>query len=80
MFNSTTPSTQHPIQLDVQGMTCGHCERAVMQAITRIDPQAQVQVNREQQKVTVTNYTASLPSIISAITEEGYAVNPPSSS
>jgi copper chaperone len=77
MTTNTTPSTQHSIQLNVQGMTCGHCERAVVQAIGHIDPRAQVQVNREQQKVTVTNYTTPLSNIISAITEEGYTVTPP---
>lgn len=77
MTNTTTPSTQHAIELNVQGMTCGHCERAVVQAIGHIDQKAQVQVNREQQKVTVTNYTAPLSNIINAITEEGYTVTPP---
>ena len=29
---------------DVQGMSCGHCERAVTQAVKSVDPQAQVKV------------------------------------
>ena len=29
-------------QFDVQGMTCGHCERAVTDAVLELDPQAQV--------------------------------------
>ena len=30
----------------VQGMTCGHCERAVTQAIQQVDPAATVQIDR----------------------------------
>ena len=37
----------------VTGMTCGHCEKAVTRAITRLDPQAQVQIDREANKVQV---------------------------
>jgi copper chaperone len=30
----------------VQGMTCGHCERAVTQAVQRVDPAAEVKIDR----------------------------------
>lgn len=60
--------------LHVQGMTCGHCERAVTQAVRRIDPQAQVTIHRAEQQVQITNPSVSLPSLVAAIEQEGYHV------
>lgn len=58
---------------DVQGMTCGHCERAVTQAVKQIDPAAQVKIDRSAGKVEV---QSQLPreAIAKAIVDEGYAV------
>lgn len=58
---------------EVQGMTCGHCEKAVQQAIRQIDPQAQVQIDRPQGRVAV-NSMAAADALKAAIREEGYAV------
>jgi copper chaperone len=58
---------------DVQGMTCGHCERAVLNAITAVDAQAQVQIDRSTGKVVV-HSTSPRAALASAIQEEGYAV------
>jgi copper chaperone len=57
----------------VQGMTCGHCEKAVQQAIRQVDPQAQVQIDRPQGRVVVTS-PAAAEALKAAIREEGYAV------
>jgi copper chaperone len=57
----------------VTGMTCGHCEKAVIQAIRGLDPQAQVQVDRTQNRVDVTS-TQPRQALAAAIAEEGYAV------
>ena len=38
---------------DVQGMTCGHCEKAVTQAVQSLDPQAAVTIDRPAGKVQV---------------------------
>ena len=57
----------------VQGMTCGHCERAVVQAIKTIDPQAQVSVDRPVGKVEVQSQVPR-EQLAQAIAEEGYAV------
>ena len=57
----------------VTGMTCGHCEKAVTRAITRIDPQAQVQIDREANKVAVETEKPR-QDIANAISEEGYKV------
>ena len=58
---------------NVQGMTCGHCERSVTNAIKQLDPQAEVRIDRPQNRVDVDS-TASREKIAAAIREEGYAV------
>lgn len=57
----------------VQGMTCGHCERAVTTAIKQLDPQAEVRIDRPQNRVDVTS-SQPRDKIADAIREEGYAV------
>ena len=37
----------------VSGMTCGHCERAVQNAIAEVDAQAQTSIDRASGKVVV---------------------------
>jgi copper chaperone len=58
----------------VVGMSCGHCERAVTQAVQRIDPEAQVTINRNAQEVKV-NSEQPRQAIAQAIAEEGYEVS-----
>ncbi|MFC3607805.1 heavy-metal-associated domain-containing protein [Stutzerimonas tarimensis] len=58
----------------VQGMTCGHCERAVIQAIQSRDPAAEVRVDLAAGLVQV---QSALPeqAVREAITEEGFQVH-----
>jgi copper chaperone len=58
---------------NVQGMTCGHCEKAVTRAIQQVDPQAQVKIDRPAGKVEVQS-NAEHEALAKAIVEEGYAV------
>ena len=58
----------------VQGMTCGHCERAVTRAVLQIDPQAQVRIDRANNHVEVQS-TQPREAVAKAIAEEGYAVS-----
>ena len=58
---------------NVQGMSCGHCERSVTNAIKQLDPQAEVRIDRPQNLVEVDS-SASREKIAAAIREEGYAV------
>ncbi|WP_280191867.1 heavy-metal-associated domain-containing protein [Delftia sp. PS-11] len=58
---------------NVQGMTCGHCERAVTQAVQGVDSQAQVKIDRAAQRVEVES-SASREALGAAIAEEGYQV------
>lgn len=59
----------------VTGMTCGHCEKAVARAITELDPQAQVKVDRSTNHVEVES-AQSREVLAQAIADEGYAVAP----
>jgi copper chaperone len=57
----------------VTGMTCGHCERTVTQAVQQLDPQAQVVIDRTQNRVQVQS-SQPREKLAAAIAEEGYAV------
>ena len=57
----------------VQGMTCGHCERAVTQAVKTVDPQAEVRIDRATGKVDVES-AQPREALAHAIADEGYAV------
>jgi copper chaperone len=60
---------------NVLGMTCGHCERAVTQAIKHLDPSAEVSIDRPAGKVQV-NSEQPRAALRDAILEEGYEVAP----
>ena len=60
-------------QFQVTGMTCGHCERAVKQAVQQLDPQAQVTVTLSSGRVEVES-AQPRAALAQAISEEGYAV------
>ena len=57
----------------VTGMTCGHCEKAVTRALKQIDPQAEVKIDRPQNRVEVVS-NQPRAALAQVITEEGYAV------
>jgi copper chaperone len=57
----------------VQGMTCGHCEKAVTKALLALDAQAKVVIDRTHDKVEVVS-NQSREALAQAIREEGYRV------
>lgn len=57
----------------VTGMTCGHCEKAVTQAIQQLDPQARVTIDRSANSVDVES-SQPREALAQAIADEGYAV------
>ena len=57
----------------VSGMSCGHCVRAVTEAVQGIDPSAEVKVDLQAGTVTVDG-TADHGRLASAITDAGYEV------
>ena len=58
-------------RIQVTGMTCGHCEKAVIQAIQQVDADAQVRIDRAANLVEVQS-AADAAALRAAIVEEGY--------
>ncbi|GAB3389593.1 heavy-metal-associated domain-containing protein [Azotobacter armeniacus] len=60
-------------KFQVKGMSCGHCVRAVTQAVQALDAAAEVQVDLPRGEVQV---ASELPAerLMEAIREEGYEV------
>ena len=59
------------MQFHVENMSCGSCVKHITQAIAAIDPNAKVDVNIADKKVTVDS-VASAQDIEAALTEDGY--------
>lgn len=59
----------------VEGMTCGHCDKAVTSALRTVDPLAKVIIDRDQHRVTVESHHLR-KTLRQAIVQEGYAVQP----
>jgi copper chaperone len=60
-------------EFKVQGMTCGHCVKAVTQAVQLLDTAAAVSVELESGKVVI-NSDLPRERLVEAIREEGYTV------
>jgi copper chaperone len=60
------------IELNVSGMTCGHCKAAVENALKKVDGVQGVQVNLEVGKAQVQGQGLNLEALVAAVTEEGY--------
>ena len=58
----------------VEGMTCGHCEKAVTQALKKLDAQATVLIDRAHNQVHVDS-TQPRDALAKAIADEGYRVS-----
>ncbi|WP_428483904.1 heavy-metal-associated domain-containing protein [Rhodopila sp.] len=59
------------LMFKVEGMTCAHCERAVTNAIHRIDPDARVDIDLAAGTVR-TDSQARTDQLADAIRSEGY--------
>ncbi|TCT19118.1 copper chaperone [Melghiribacillus thermohalophilus] len=64
------------ITLNVQGMSCGHCEKAVRGALTALDGVESVTVHLDSGKVDVTYDESKVTKekMAEAIEEQGYDV------
>jgi copper chaperone len=58
----------------VEGMTCGHCEKAVTKALLALDAQAKVVIDRAQNTVQVDS-EKNREALAQAIADEGYRVS-----
>lgn len=57
--------------LSIPDMSCGHCKAAVTQALTALDPGAQVTVDLESRQVTLGSHCAE-SAVIAALDAAGY--------
>jgi copper chaperone len=57
----------------VEGMTCGHCEKAVTKALLSLDAQAKVVIDRTHNSVQVDS-DKTREALAQAIADEGYRV------
>jgi copper chaperone len=60
------------IELNVTGMTCGHCKAAVEGALSRLEGVKAVQVSLEQGRAVIEGEHLELSALIAAVAEEGY--------
>ncbi|EJN17035.1 copper chaperone [Pseudomonas sp. GM78] len=58
---------------NVEGMSCGHCVKAITQAVQARDPAASVRVDLAAREVGVES-ALSAEQVIELISEEGYSV------
>ncbi|MHC8337381.1 heavy-metal-associated domain-containing protein [Pseudomonas sp. HLT2-19-2] len=56
---------------NVQGMSCGHCVKAITQALQARDPAASVRIDLAAKEVGVDS-ALTTDQVIAVITEEGY--------
>lgn len=59
--------------INVLGMTCEHCEKAVVRAVRQLDRSAEVVADRSRNQVAVTS-SQSVEALKQAIADEGYTV------
>jgi len=60
-------------ELQVEGMSCGHCVSRVTKAVQAVDDSAKVDVDLKSRTVRI-NTSADLNKVTSAINEAGYPV------
>lgn len=61
------------LELQIKGMTCGHCVRAVTRAVQGLDPTAKVDIDLASGRARIETAQPA-DSVAAAIREEGYAV------
>lgn len=61
--------------LNVSGMSCGHCVRAITQAVRALDEAAEVQVDLAAGEVRIAS-RLGLEQLLQAIRGAGYAAEP----
>ncbi len=63
------------VELEVEGMTCGHCERAVRAALESVPGVASARVSLAAGKAVVEG-AAEAEDLVAAVAEEGYRARP----
>lgn len=63
------------IQLNVSGMTCGHCETAVAKALKEIEGVQSVQVDLKNGTAKIEGNNVNTENLIAAVIDEGYGAS-----
>lgn len=63
------------LELNVTGMTCGHCVRTVTEAVKEVDPTAEVEVDLGSKRVRVESQR-SAEELVRALGAAGYPARP----
>ncbi len=61
---------------DIPNMSCGHCERAITEAVKGLDPRATVRADLDSKKVEV-DTTADRQAVVARLTDAGYSPTAP---
>jgi copper chaperone len=59
------------MEFDIPAMSCGHCVKAITEALAQLDPGAKVSVDLPAKKVTL-DTTQDRATVAAALTEAGY--------
>lgn len=59
------------LDFKIPNMTCGHCARAVTEAVKAADPQAEVQIDLPDHRVQVQTH-AERQAVVARLVEAGY--------
>ena len=62
------------LEFQVQGMSCGHCVKAVTQAVQSVQPEACVEIDLEAGRVRIDG-AGDAARIVQAIGDAGYKVS-----
>jgi len=68
----STPPGAIMVQFQIPNMSCGHCVRAITEAVQAVDPAARVQADLAQHQVQVES-TAPREQLAAKLVEAGYA-------
>lgn len=60
--------------LKIKGMSCGHCQKAVTDALAALEGVTKVEVDLEAGKAVVTHEGGSIDAMKEAVDEAGYEV------
>lgn len=62
------------MKLRVEGMTCGHCVRAITTAVQKLEPTARVDIDLASGEVRIASTSITVAAATQAIGDAGYAV------
>jgi copper chaperone len=60
------------LEFNIQAMSCGHCVKAITEAVHEVDPQAKVEADLASKRVQVDTNTPRA-AVVAALAEAGYA-------